>query len=97
MGDGFFDEAVRGALDPRGARNQQEKIDFVSFASFRGICSGNIKMIITNIVEPAHLLSYQLVLVRLAEKGWRTRSVLQRLAPAREGGKRSRERHGQCA
>ena len=36
VGDGTFEEKVRGALDARKTRSQQDKVDFTSFANFMG-------------------------------------------------------------
>ena len=69
VGDGSFEEKIRGAWDARKARGQQEKVDFVSFGCFQGhALDWGVKMIVTKVNEPANLVAYQLVLVRLAEE-----------------------------
>ena len=69
VGDGSFVEKVRGALDARKARTLQDKVVFVTFASFQGhVLDWGMKMIITKVIVPADLLGYQLVLLRIAEE-----------------------------
>ena len=36
VGDGSLEEKIRGALDARKQRSQQNRVDYLSYANFRG-------------------------------------------------------------
>ena len=69
VGDGSLEEKIRGALDARKQRSQQDKIDYLSYANFQGHVLGwGVKMVVTKVLDPVHLIGYQLVLTRVAEE-----------------------------
>ena len=69
VGDGSLEEKIRGALDARKQRSQQDKIDYLSYANFQGhVLDWGVKMVVTKVLDPVHLIGYQLVLTRVAEE-----------------------------
>ena len=69
LGDGSFEEKVRGALDARKSLSLHEKVDFMGYANFQGhVLDWGVKMIVTKVITPAQLIAYQLVLARVAEE-----------------------------
>ena len=69
VGDGSLEEKIRGALDARKQRNQQDRIDYLSYANFQGhVLDWGVNMVVTKVLDPVHLIGYQLVLTRVAEE-----------------------------
>ena len=69
VGDGSLEEKIRGALDARKQRSQQDRVDFLSYANFQGhVLHWGVKMVVTKILDPVHLIGYQLILSRVAEE-----------------------------
>ena len=69
VGDGSLEEKIRDALDARKQRSQQDRVDFLSYANFQGhVLDWGVKMVITKVMDPVHLIGYQLVLTRVAEE-----------------------------
>ena len=69
VGDGSLEEKIRGALDARKQRSQQDRVDFLSYANFQGhVLHWGVKMVVTKILNPVHLIGYQLILSRVAEE-----------------------------
>ena len=67
--DGSLEEKIRGALDARKQRSQQDRVDFLSYANFQGhVLHWGVKMVVTKILDPVHLIGYQLILSRVAEE-----------------------------
>ena len=69
VGNGSLEDKIRDALDARKQRSQQDRVDYLSYANFQGhVLDWGVKMIITKVMNPAHLIGYQLVLTRVAEE-----------------------------
>ena len=69
MGNGSLEDKIRDALDARKQRSQQDRVDYLSYANFQGhVLDWGVKMVITKVMDPAHLIGYQLVLTRVAEE-----------------------------
>ena len=69
VGDGSLEEKIRGALDARKQRSQQDRVDYLSYANFQGhVLDWGVKMVVTKVLDPVHLIGYQLVLTRVAEE-----------------------------
>ena len=69
VNDGSLEEKIRGALDARKQRSQQDRVDFLSYANFQGhVLHWGVKMVVTKILDPVHLIEYQLILSRVAEE-----------------------------
>ena len=69
VGNGSLEDKIRDALDARKQRSQQDRVDYLSYANFQGhVLDWGVKMIITKVMDPAHLIGYQLVLTRVAEE-----------------------------
>ena len=84
MGDSSLEEKIRDALDARKQRSQQDRVDYLSYAKFQGhVLDWGVRMIITKVMDPVHLIGYQLVLTRVAEEcgGERTAYYYDLLLP----------------
>ena len=69
VGDGSLEEKIRGALDARKQRSQQDRVDYLSYANFQGhVLDWGVKMVVTKVLDPVHLIGYQLILSRVAEE-----------------------------
>jgi len=69
VGDGSLEDKLKGALEARKSRNLQNRVDFPGFATFLGhLLDWGLKMVITKVFEPVHLVSYQYILVWIAEE-----------------------------
>ena len=69
VGNGSLEDKIRDALDARKQRSQQDRVDYLSYANFQGhVLDWGVKMVITKVMDPAHLIGYQLVLTRVAEE-----------------------------
>lgn len=68
-GGGSIDEKARDAQAAKKQRALHEKVDFLSFANFTGhLLDWGLKMIVTKTLSPVDIISYQLVLCRIAEE-----------------------------
>ena len=66
VNDGSLEEKIRGALDARKQRSQQDRVDLLSYANFlRHVLHWNVKMVVTKILDPVHLIGYQLILYQV--------------------------------
>ena len=66
MNDGSLEEKIRGALDARKQRSQQDRVDLLSYVNFlRHVLHWNVKMVVTKILDPVHLIGYQLILYQV--------------------------------
>ena len=66
---GQLEEKIRDALDARKQQSQQDRVDFLSCANFQGhVLDWGVKMVITKVMDPVHLIGCQLVLTRVAEE-----------------------------
>ena len=69
VGDGALEEKIRGAFDARKQRSQQDRVDYLSYANFQGhVLDWGVKMVVTKILDPVHLIGYKLILSRVAEE-----------------------------
>ena len=69
VGNGSLEDKIRDALDARKQRSQQDRVDYLSYANFQGhVLDWGVKMVITKVMDPVHLIGYQLVLTRVAEE-----------------------------
>ena len=69
VGSGSIEEKSREMQTAKRARALHEKVDFMSFANFTGhLLDWGLKMIITKALTPTDVLSYQLILCRIAEE-----------------------------
>ena len=69
VNDGSLEEKIRGALDARKQRSQQDRVDFLSYANFQGhVLHWDVKMVVTKILDLVHLIGYQLILSRVADE-----------------------------
>ena len=69
MGDGSLADKIRGALDARKARSQAERLDYLGYATFQGhLLDWGMKMLITKAFSPLEFMSYQYILVWIAEE-----------------------------
>ena len=69
VGNGSLEENIRGALDARKQRSQQDRVDYLSYANFQGhVLDWGVKMVVTKILDPVHLIGFQLFLSRVAEE-----------------------------
>ena len=69
VGNGSLEEKIRDALDARKQRSQQDRVDYLSYANFQGhVLDWGVKMVIPKVMDPVHLIGYQLVLTRVAEE-----------------------------
>ena len=56
-------------FDARKQRSQQDRVDFLSYANFQGhVLHWGVKMVVTKILDPVHLIGYQLILSRVADE-----------------------------
>ena len=69
VGNGSLEENIHGALDARKQRSQQDRVDYLSYANFQGhVLDWGVKMVVTKVLDPVHLIGYQLILSRVAEE-----------------------------
>ena len=66
VNDGSLKEKIRGALDARKQRSQQDRVDLLSYVNFlRHVLHWNVKMVVTEILDPVHFIGYQLILYQV--------------------------------
>ena len=69
VGDGSLEEKIRGALDARKQRSQQDRVGFLSYANFQGhVLHWGVKMVVRKNLGPSPFDRYQLILSRVAEE-----------------------------